>query len=88
MIIKSLLDTDLYKLTMQNAVIKHFPNLKVEYKFTDRNKISFPDGFDKDIIAEVKEMEKLQLTNSEKFFLTEKCGTFLPPTYISCTCFS
>ena len=82
MIIKSILDTDLYKLTMQNAVIKHFPNLKVKYKFTDRNKISFPDNFDLDIMSEVKEMEKLFLTRSEKEFLTYKCGDFLPPTYI------
>jgi len=82
MIIKSILDSDLYKFTMMNAVVKHFPSLKVKYKFTDRNKISFPDGFDKDLINEVKEMEKLQLTNDEKIFLTEKCGDFLPPTFI------
>ena len=44
MIIKSIIDTDLYKLTMGCAVVKHFPRLKVKYKFTDRNKISFPDG--------------------------------------------
>lgn len=82
MIIQSMIDDDLYKLTMQNAVIKHFPNLKVKYKFTDRNKISFPDGFDKDIMSEVKEMETLKLTNSEKDFLNTKCGNFLPPTYV------
>jgi len=82
MIIKSIIDTDLYKLTMQNAVIKHFPNLKVKYKFTDRNKISFPDGFDKDIIDEVKQMEKLKLTRPEKDFLNDKCGSYLPPTYV------
>lgn len=82
MIIKSILDTDLYKLTMGYAVMQHFPRLKVEYKFTDRNKISFPDNFDKDIIEEVKEMEKLKLTESEKTFLESKCGNFLPPTYI------
>jgi len=82
MIIKSILDTDLYKITMGYAVLKHFPRLKVKYKFTDRNKISFPDGFDKDIIDEVKQMEKLKLTRSEKTFLTEKCGDYLPPTFI------
>ena len=82
MIIKSILDTDLYKLTMQHAVIKHFPTLKVKYKFTDRNKISFPDGFDEDIMSEVKLMEKLFLTRSEKDFLNQKCGDFLPPTYV------
>lgn len=81
-IIKSLLDTDLYKLTMQNAVIQHFPRLFVKYRFTDRNKISFPDGFDKVLMDNIKDMESLFLTKSEKQFLNEKCGSYLPPTYI------
>jgi nicotinate phosphoribosyltransferase len=82
MIIKSILDTDLYKLSMGYAVLKHFPRLKVKYKFTDRNKISFPDGFDKDIKSEVENMEQLSLTNDEKNYLSKVCGDFLPPTYI------
>jgi len=77
-----MIDDDLYKLTMQNAVIKHFPNLKVKYKFTDRNKISFPDGFDQDIMFEVKQMGYLKLLRSEYDFLNDKCGDFLPPTYV------
>jgi len=81
-IIKSILDSDLYKFTMQVAVIKHFPRLKVRYNFTDRNNTVYPDGFDKLVMSEIKEMEKLYLTSDEKIFLTEKCGSYLPPTYI------
>ena len=54
-IIRSILDTDLYKLTMQQAVIQHFPRLKVRYKFIDRNKTIYPDGFDKVIKEQVKQ---------------------------------
>ena len=79
-IIKSILDTDLYKLTMMAAVVKHFPSLKVRYKFTDRNKVAYPDGFDKKLMEEVKKMETLKLTRREKRFLQQKCGDFLPPT--------
>lgn len=81
-IINSILDSDLYKFTMMNAVVKHFPDLKVKYKFTDRNKISFPDGFDIELKKQVELMSELKLTKLEKIFLSTKCGKFLPPTFI------
>ena len=38
MIIKSLLDTDLYKFTMMQVVLHHFPGAHVEYRFKCRNR--------------------------------------------------
>ena len=37
MIIQSLLDTDLYKFTMMQVVLHHFPGAQVEYRFKCRN---------------------------------------------------
>ncbi|HEV8501565.1 MAG TPA: nicotinate phosphoribosyltransferase [Casimicrobiaceae bacterium] len=37
MIIESLLDTDLYKFTMMQVVLHHFPGAQVEYRFDCRN---------------------------------------------------
>ena len=36
MIIESLLDTDLYKFTMMQVVLHHFPSAQVEYRFKCR----------------------------------------------------
>ena len=60
-IIKSLLDNDLYKFTMQYAVIKLFPTAKVRYSFILRSKVGFPEGFAKNLREEIKNMEKLSL---------------------------
>ena len=37
MIIKSLLDTDLYKFTMMQVVLHHFPAAQAEYRYKCRN---------------------------------------------------
>lgn len=65
MIIKSLLDTDWYKITMAQVVHFFYPNVKVRYKFYDRNDISYPKGFDKKLRKEINEMSKLSLLVDE-----------------------
>lgn len=81
-IIKSILDTDLYKLTMQFAIMKVFPNAEVEYTFTNRNKTPFPDGFDYELRKEIDAMRGLGLSKDEKDFLIEKCGSYLDRPYL------
>ena len=44
MIITSLLDTDLYKFTMMQVVLHHFPEAQVEYRFKCRNAGRRPDA--------------------------------------------
>ena len=44
-IFSSILDNDFYKITMQCAVVKLFPDDKVKYEFINRGKHFFPEGF-------------------------------------------
>jgi len=81
MIIKSILDTDLYKFSQQNAVIKIHPRAKVRYTFINRDNTEFPEDFANRLRKELKYMESLALLKDEKDFLKEKCY-FLEPTYI------
>lgn len=77
-IIKSILDTDLYKLTMQMAVVKKFPRSKVRYEFINRNDTKFPPGFDTMLKEQLMYMSTLKLTKAEKLFLEKKCPFFEP----------
>ena len=45
-IIKSILDTDLYKLTTSYAYSKLFPRAYGEFEFVDRDDRDYPEGFD------------------------------------------
>lgn len=79
--IKSIIDNDLYKFTMQNAVIKIFPRAKVRYQFINRGKTGFPEGFAETLRKEIAKMANLSLTKEEKYFLNREC-TYLDPTYL------
>ncbi|MDQ0477003.1 nicotinate phosphoribosyltransferase [Chryseobacterium sp. MDT2-18] len=71
--LKSILDNDFYKITMQNAVIKLFPNEKVKYQFINRGNHNFPTGFAEELRKSVNAMAELKLSKDEKQFLKETC---------------
>jgi len=79
-IIKSLLDNDLYKFSMQNAVLKLFPKEKVRYSFILRSKVDFPERFAENVRAAVLNMRYLTLTSEEKEFFANKCK-YIDPSY-------
>jgi nicotinate phosphoribosyltransferase len=81
MLIKSILDTDLYKLTMQQAVTKLYPRAEVSYQFFNRGKTYIPDAVAQDLSDAIWDMEHLALTENEEDFLREKCY-FFDPVYI------
>lgn len=80
-IIRSILDTDLYKFTTSYAYSKLFPRAFGEFEFVDRNNLHFPAGFDKLVRRELESMADLFLTKEEELFLKNKLP-YLPPTYI------
>ncbi|MBC5994493.1 nicotinate phosphoribosyltransferase [Pontibacter sp. SD6] len=77
----SILDNDFYKFTMQHAVVKLFPRTKARYKFINRGKHPFPDGFADALRKAVDAMADLHLTKEEKEYLAATCP-YLDPTYL------
>jgi len=73
-IITSILDTDLYKLTMQRAVLDYCPGVNVKYVFNNRRPEGrFTERFMDRLQFEVKEMGQLRLTTEESNFLHKSC---------------
>ena len=80
-IIQSVLDTDLYKFTTSYAYSKLYPRAYGQFRFIDRGKTTYPQGFAEELKKEIQEMSKLALTKDEASFLSRELP-YLPPTYI------
>ncbi|KAI6155346.1 Quinolinate phosphoribosyl transferase [Pisolithus tinctorius] len=75
--LKSILDSDLYKFTMQQAVRQHFPEAEAVYRFTHRDKDVFfsrrcIDAFHSALAS----FQDVSLTSDEKAWLATKCPYF------------
>ena len=80
-IIQSVLDTDLYKFTTSYAYSKLYPRAYGQFRFIDRGKTTYPQGFAEELKKEIQEISKLSLTKDEASFLYRELP-YLPPTYI------
>ena len=80
-IIQSVLDTDLYKFTTSYAYSKLYPRAYGQFRFIDRGKTTYPQGFAEELKKEIQEMSKLALTKDEASFLYRELP-YLPPTDI------
>ena len=78
--IYSILDNDLYKFSMQNAVLKLFPEAKVRYTFILRSKVDFPEGFATELRSLLNVLKNFTLSAGEKKFFAEKCK-YIDPSY-------
>jgi nicotinate phosphoribosyltransferase len=63
-VVRSLLETDLYKFTMWQALLHGHPNAHAEYEFVCRNQPSFP-------LAELKEEVEAQLDHLCRMSFTD-----------------
>lgn len=80
--IKSILDNDLYKFTMQLAVLELFPKVEAEYRFTNRGSQRFSTEFVEELERIIgEEISKLALTEEEYNWLSEHCP-YLKPMYL------
>lgn len=80
-IIKSILDTDLYKFTTSYAYSKLFPRAYGEFEFIDRSNGDYPEHFDVLVREHLEEMSKLSLSKEEEAFVRKQMP-YLPPIYI------
>lgn len=80
MIIQSLLDTDLYKFTMQQAVFHRFPEASAEYRFASRSRDVDFSAFAGEIQEEIDAFCSLRLHSDEIAYL--RTIPFLRDDYI------
>lgn len=80
--INGILDQDLYKILLQNAILQEYPDVDVVYEFRNRGTQRFNYKFLsalKDYIN--TEFPKFKLSIEEKHWIKEKLP-FLPPSYL------
>ena len=81
-IIESILDTDLYKLTMQKAALERFAGVRATYQFVNRNPgDTFDDAFGARLRDEIELMAELALSREEQSWLETNCS-YLGPAYL------
>ncbi|KAF9223572.1 nicotinate phosphoribosyltransferase [Gyrodon lividus] len=74
---QSILDTDLYKLMMQQAVRRHFPETRALYRFTHRDhNIFFPRNCVYVFQKSIERFRDLSLTLDERDWLEKTCPYF------------
>ncbi|KAI4197762.1 MAG: hypothetical protein LQ346_002922 [Caloplaca aetnensis] len=79
----SILDTDLYKLTMQCAILKYLPDVHVTYAFTNRTPhMRLTRAAFQWLQKQIAKLANVSLTQEELEYLKTTC-TFFNATYLS-----
>ena len=80
MIIKSILDTDLYKFTTSYAYIKLFPYAVGTFSFKDRDETEYSDEFLNALKEEFYRLKEVCLSTDELEYMSVNCR-FMPRVY-------
>jgi nicotinate phosphoribosyltransferase len=80
MIIKSILDTDLYKFSTSFAYMQNFPDAEGTFDFCDRGKEKYTNDFVEKVRLEVTNLNALRMTKEEFDFVT-KTIKYIPLHY-------
>ncbi|KIM27484.1 hypothetical protein M408DRAFT_165381 [Serendipita vermifera MAFF 305830] len=81
--IHSILDTDLYKLTMQQAIMRCFPEAVAKYRFTNRShNMEFNQECVEELRESLKKLRSVNLTQEEHDWLQETCP-YLDEDYLA-----
>lgn len=75
MIIKSILDTDLYKFTTSYAYMKLFPQARGTFEFIDRDNTEYPEDFIERLYLELGSLGMLHLAKDERWANAETYQT-------------
>ncbi len=81
MIIQSLLDTDLYKFTQQQAVLQLYPDAEVTYRFKNRGNQVLGERVLERLQEELASISEVSLTQDEFDYLNDL--RFLKPGYLA-----
>lgn len=80
MVIKTILDTDLYKFTTSYAYIKLFPYALGTFTFKDRDETEYTEGFLEALKNEIHNLSLVSLRKEELEYMSSHCR-FLPRVY-------
>ena len=81
-IINSMLDNDLYKISMMNYSLELFPEATSVYKFKNRGSQRFNQKLLIELKKQINNLADLKLTNEEYIYLKENF-TYLTPGYLA-----
>jgi len=79
--ISSMLDTDLYKISMGQFVHFQYPDVDARYRLFNRGNTAFPPGFGHRLAEEVEKMAELKTETAELEFLRKACP-WIKPSYL------